>query len=116
MMIPIVGLVILVMFISDSAFDVKKTGIGGTNLGGDEVVEIFSVSLSICRFSEQKPHIHASYAGDSCVCFSDKKNSKIAKDQEHRFRGSIILTTNDCIVGIVSDYSFVLDDMIHGFL
>ena len=40
MMIPMVGLVILVMFISDSASDVKKTGTGSTNLGGDEIVEI----------------------------------------------------------------------------
>ena len=38
MVIPMVGLVILVMFISDSASDVKKTGTGGTNLGGEEGV------------------------------------------------------------------------------
>ena len=31
-----VGLVILVIFISDSASDVKKTGTGDTNSGGDE--------------------------------------------------------------------------------
>ena len=67
MMIPMVGLVILVMFISDNASDVKKTGTGGTNSGGDEVVEIFSVSLSIRGFSELKPHIYASSAGDSRV-------------------------------------------------
>ena len=30
-------LVILVMFISDREFDVKKTGTGGTSSGGDEV-------------------------------------------------------------------------------
>ena len=36
MMIPMVGLVILVMFISDSASDVKKIGTGGTTSGGDE--------------------------------------------------------------------------------
>ena len=108
MMIPMVGLVILVMFISDSAFDVKKTGTGGKNSGEDEVVEIFSVSLSIRGFREQKPHIHASSAGDRSICFSIKENSKTAKDQEHRFRESINLTTNDCIVGIVSTYSLVL--------
>ena len=33
-MIPMVGLVILVMFISDSASDVKKIGTGGTSSGG----------------------------------------------------------------------------------
>ena len=36
MMILTVGLVILVMFVSDRASDVNKTGTGGTNLGGDE--------------------------------------------------------------------------------
>ena len=34
MVIPM--MVFLVMFISDRASDVKKTGTGGTNLGGDE--------------------------------------------------------------------------------
>ena len=73
--------------------------------------EAFNVSLTIHGFSELNPRIHASYSGDSRVCFSDKKNSKIAKYQEHRFRGSISLTSNDCIVGIVSDYSLVLAQM-----
>ena len=36
MMILMVGLIILVMFISDRESDVKKTGTGGTNSGGDE--------------------------------------------------------------------------------
>ena len=36
MMIPMVGFVILVMFIFDRASDVKKTGTGGTTSGGDE--------------------------------------------------------------------------------
>ena len=31
-------LIILVMFISDRASDVKKTGTGGTNSGGEEGV------------------------------------------------------------------------------
>ena len=42
MVIPMVGLVILVMFISNSASDVKKTGTGGISSGGDGVVN-FSV-------------------------------------------------------------------------
>ena len=41
MMILMVDLVILVMFISDSASDVKKTGTGGTKLGGDEEMSSF---------------------------------------------------------------------------
>ena len=65
-------------------------------------------SLSIRGFYEKKSRIHASSAGDIRIFFSDKKNSKIAKDQEHRFRGSISLTSNDCIVGIISDYFLVL--------
>ena len=36
MVIPLVVLVILVIFISDSASDVKKTGTGGIRSGGDE--------------------------------------------------------------------------------
>ena len=36
MVIPMVGLVILVMFISNRTSDVKKTGTSGTTLGGDE--------------------------------------------------------------------------------
>ena len=35
MVIPMIGLVILVMFISDSASDVKKIGTGGKNSGGE---------------------------------------------------------------------------------
>ena len=42
MVIPMVVLLILVIFISDSASDVKKTGTGGTSSGGDESVK-FSV-------------------------------------------------------------------------
>ena len=38
MVIPMMVLVILVMFISDRAYDVKKTGTGGTNSGGEEGV------------------------------------------------------------------------------
>ena len=40
MVIPMVGLVILVMFISDSASDVKKTGTGGISSGGDGAVKL----------------------------------------------------------------------------
>ena len=36
MVIPMIVLVILGMFISNSASDVKKTGTSGTNSGGDE--------------------------------------------------------------------------------
>ena len=42
MVILMIGLVIMVMFISDSAYDVKKIGTGGTSSGGDGVVK-FSV-------------------------------------------------------------------------
>ena len=92
MMIPMVGLVILVMFISDSASDVKKIGTSGTNSGGDEVVEIFSVSLSIRGFCEQKLCIHASSFGDRSVCFFVKENSESAQEQEYWFRGSTSLS------------------------
>ena len=81
-------------------------------------MNFFHVSLSIHRFIELKPRIHASYSGDSRVCTCDKKICMTTEDQEHRFRGSISLTTNDCIIGTVSVYFSVLndDDMLHGFL
>ena len=80
--------------------------------------QIFSVSLSIRSLCELNPRIHASYSGDSHVCTNDKKICMTAEHQEHRFRGSISLTTNDCIIGAVSAYFSDLndDDMIHGFL
>ena len=80
--------------------------------------EVFNVSFSIHGFSEQKSRIHMSYSGDSRVCTYDKKISMIAEDQEHRSRGSISLTINDCIIGTISVYFSVLndDDMLHGFL
>ena len=80
--------------------------------------EVFNVSLSIRGFSELKPRIHTSYSGDSRVCTYDKKICMTTEDQEHRFRGSISLAINDCIIGTVSTYYSVLndDDLLHGFL
>jgi len=76
--------------------------------GEKKECEIFSISLSIRGFNEVKSRIHASSSGHRRVCIYDKKISMTAQEQEHRFRGSISLTTNDCIVGIVSAYSLVL--------
>ena len=70
--------------------------------------EVFNVSLSIRGFCELNLCIHVSYSGDSRVCTYDKKICMTAEDQEHRFKGSISLTTNDCIVGSISDYTLVL--------
>ena len=80
--------------------------------------EIFIVSLSIRGLCELNPHIHASYSGDRRVCIYDKKISMTAQEHEHRFRGSISLTINDCIIDIISAYVLVLndDDMIHDLL
>ena len=69
--------------------------------------ENLCISLFIRGFHELKPRIHASSNGDRRVWFSVKENSEMAQEQEHRFRGSISITTNDCIVGIVSAYSLV---------
>ena len=82
MVIPMGGLVILVMFIFNSASDVQKTCTSGISSGGDGVVKFFCISLSIRRFHELKPCIHASSVGDRSVCFSDKKNSESAQGQE----------------------------------
>ena len=76
--------------------------------GEKKEYEIFSISLSIRGFNEVKSRIHASSSGHRRVCIYDKEISMTAQEQEHRFRGSISLTTNDCIVDIVSAYSFVL--------
>jgi len=100
MVIPMMVLIILVMFIFYSASDVKKTGTGGTNAGGDEC-EFFNVSLSIRGLDEEKLRIHASSSRHSRVCINDKRIVMTAEDQEQRFRGSIILTANDCTVSII---------------
>ena len=86
----------------------EKTGTSGTNSGGDEVLKFFNISLSIRGFRKLKPRMHTSSNGDRSVFFSVKENSEMAQEQEHRFRGSISLTTNDCIHGIVSAYPLVL--------
>ena len=85
---------------------------------GEKECEIFSISLSIHGFNEVKSCIHASYSGDNRVCIYDKKISMTAQEQEHRFKGSISLTINDCIIDIISTYVSVLndDDMIHDLL
>ena len=63
--------------------------------------ENFYASLSIRGFVEQKSRIHASSSRHSRVCFNDKRIGMTAEDQEQRFRGSISLTANDCIVSII---------------
>ena len=77
--------------------------------------EIFNVSLSIRGFSELNPHIHTSYSGDNRVCIYDKKISMTTEDQEHKFRGSISPTANDCTIDILSRYTHAAK-MKHGFL
>ena len=86
--------------------------------GEKKEYEIFSISLSIRRFNEVKSRIHASSSGHRHVCIYDKKISMTAQEQEHKFRGSISLTINDCIIDIISAYVLVLndDDMIHDLL
>ena len=86
--------------------------------GEKKECEIFSISLSICGFNEVKSRIHASSSGHRRVCIYDKKISMTTQEQEHRFRGSISLTINDCIIDIISAYVLVLndDDMIHDLL
>ena len=50
MVILMVGLVILGMFFSDSAYDVKKTGAGGISSGGDEVVKVLESHFPYAGF------------------------------------------------------------------
>ena len=83
--------------------------------GEKEECEIFSISLSMRDFNEVKSCIHVSSSGHRRVCIYDKKISMTAQEQEHRFRGSISLTINDCIVSVC--FSVLTDDdMLHGFL
>ena len=86
--------------------------------GEKKECEIFIISLSICGFNEVNSRIHVSYSGDSRVCIYDKKIIMTVEDQEHKFRGSISLTINDCIIDIIYAYVLVLndDDMIHDLL
>ena len=78
--------------------------------GEKKECEIFSISLSIREFNEAKSRIYASSSRHNRVCIHDKKICTTAEDQEHRFRGSISLTTNDCIIGTISTYFSVLND------
>ena len=64
----------------------------------------FYASLSIHGLDEQKSRIHASYSRHSRVCINDKRIYMIAEDLEQRFKGSIILTVNNCIIDSVSAY------------
>ena len=103
MMTLMVDLIIMVMFTSDSASDLEKTGTGGTSSGGDEgIFKNFYASLSIRGLYEQKSRIHASYSRHSRVCIDDKKIYMIAEDLEQRFRGSINMIVNNCIIDSIS--------------
>jgi len=64
--------------------------------------ENFYASLSIRGFYEQKSRIHASSSRHSRVCIDDKRIYMIAEDLEQRFRGSISLTVNNCIIDSIS--------------
>ena len=66
--------------------------------------ENFNVSLSIHGFSELKSRIHVISSRHSRIFIDDKIIGMIDEDQEQRFRGSISLSINDCIIGIVSVY------------
>ena len=77
MVIPMVGLVILVVFISNSASNVTTEDRYRMYKSRRKwSCEIFSISLFICGFHELMSRIHASFVGYKSVCFSDKKNSK----------------------------------------
>ena len=115
MMILMVELIILVICISDRASDMNKTGTGRSSSGEMKECENFYASLSIHGLDEQKSRIHASSSRHSSVCINDKRIGMTAEEQEHRFRGSIILTANDCTVKNYSSYTHA-NEMIHGFL
>ena len=59
-------------------------------------------SLSIRGLDEHKSRIHASSSRHSRVCIDDKRIYMIAEDLEQRFRGSISLIVNNCIINSVS--------------
>ena len=101
MVIPMVGLVILVVFISNSASNVTTEDKYKMYKSRRKwSCEIFSISLFIHRFHELKPHIHAISVGDRSVCFSNKKNSESAQGQEYSFRGSISLAESNALLAL----------------
>ena len=69
--------------------------------------ENFYASLSIRGLDEQKSRIHASFSRHNRVCIDDKRIYMIAEDLEQRFRGSISLTINNCIIDSVSTYFLI---------
>ena len=100
MVIPMVGLVIMVMFISDSASDVKKTGTGGIISGGDGAMKFSVFHFPYVGFHELKLRINASSFGDRSVCFSVKENSESAQVQEHNFKGSISFAESNALLAL----------------
>ena len=64
--------------------------------------EIFNVTLSIRGFGELKSRIHASSSRHSHICIDDKRIYMLAEDLEQRFRGSISLIVNNCIIESIS--------------
>ena len=63
--------------------------------------EIFNVTLSIRGFGKLKSRIHASSSRHSHVCICDKIIGMIGEDLEQRFRRSINLIVNNCIIDAV---------------
>ena len=78
MVIPMIGLVILVMDISNKYIRCEKDRYRRYKSGADERVKFFSISLYIRGFDELRSRIHASSNGDRSVCFSVKENSDMA--------------------------------------
>ena len=78
------GLVILVIYISDSASDVTtEDNYIMYKSKGRWSCEIFFISLSIHGFHELKPCINVSSNGDICVCFS--KIRKTMRQTQEQF-------------------------------
>ena len=76
MVIPMVGLVILVVFISNSASNVTTEDRYRMYKSRRKwSCEIFRISIFIRGLHEIKPRIHASSVGYKSVCFSEKKNN-----------------------------------------
>ena len=101
MVIPMVGLVILVVFISNSPSNVTTEDRYRMYKSRRKwSCEIFSISLFIREFHELKLRIHASSNGDRRVCFSVKENSEMAQGQDHSFRGSISLAESNALLAL----------------
>ena len=119
MIILMVDLVILVIFISDKSIWCEENRHRRYKFRGRWRNVKFSTFHFPYAGSMNQSRVYTWVPSDTdAYAFMIRKINMTTEDQEYQFRGSISLTTDDCIIGTISSCFSVLnnDGMIHGFL